>query len=104
MKRGQGVLHLELFHNVTSKLYDALRLWVLWHLHEAQGSFNHRGYWGGEHWVCNIVELLVKVAWANASALGNSGPVFSPALISCSVGYSSSFIFVLWGVLGQIII
>ena len=95
---------LELFHSVSSKLYDALRLWVLWHLHEAQGSFCHRGDGSGKDRVCNIVELLVKITWLDSSMLSNSRPALSPALISCSAGYSSSFIFVLGGVLGQIII
>ena len=89
---------------MASKLYDALHLWVLWHLHEAQGSFGHCGDGGGEDWVCNVVELLVKVTQANASMLGSLGPALSPALISCSVGCSSSFVFVLRGVLDQIII
>ena len=87
---------------MASELDDALCLWILRHLHEAQGSFCHRGDWGGEDWVCNIVELLIKISRVDASALGNSGPTLSPALISCSAGCLSSFIFVLRGVLGQI--
>jgi hypothetical protein len=64
----------------------------------------HRGDWGGEDWVRSVVEFLVKIAWVDASALGSSGRALSPALISCSAGCASSFVFILQGVLGQIII
>ena len=89
---------------MASKLYDALHLWVLWHLHEAQGSFCHYGDGSSEDWVCDIVEFLVKITRADASALSSSGPALSPTLISCYAGCLSSFVFVLQSVLSQIII
>jgi hypothetical protein len=104
MKRGQGILPLELFHSMASKLYDALCLFVLWHLHEVQGSFSHRSNWGREDWIRRVVELLVEITQWDAGALGGSGPALSPALISRSTFCASSFNFILWGVLGQVII
>ena len=97
------MLSLELFHSVASKLYDALCLWIAWHLHEAQGSFCHCGDGSGEDWICYIVEFLVKITRLNASALCSLSPALLPALISCSACCSSSFILILWGVLGQIV-
>ena len=35
MKRGQGILPLELFDSMSCEVYDVLHLRVLWHLHEA---------------------------------------------------------------------
>jgi hypothetical protein len=104
MKRGQGILPFEFFHSMASKVYDALHLRVLWHLHEAQSYFCHRGDGSGENWIRNIVELLVGIARGKASALNSLGPVLSLALISCSASCASSFIFILQGVLGQIIL
>ena len=100
MKRGQGVLPLELFHNMASELDDALCLRILWHLHETQGSFCHHGDRSSEYWIRDIIELLVKITWLDSSMLGSSSPALSPALISCSAGCSSSFVLVLgasWG-------
>ena len=102
MKRGQGILPFELFHSMESKVYDALHLRVLWHLHEAQSCFCHRGDEGGEDWIRRIVEILVEIAWEKTGALSSSGPAL--ALISCSAGCVSGFIFILRGVLGQIIL
>jgi len=104
MKRGQGILPFELFHSMASKVYDALHLRVLWHLHEAQSCFCHRGDGSGENWIRNIVELLVEIARREAGTLGGSGLALSPALISLSIGCASSLIFILQGILGQIII
>ena len=59
-----------MFHSVASKLYDALRLLIGWHLHKTQGSFCHCSDGSGEDWVCNIVEFLVKITQVNASTLG----------------------------------
>ena len=78
-------MSLELFHSMASKMYDVLCLRILWHLHEAQGSFCHYGDGSSEDWVCDIVEFLVKITRVDASALGSSGPAFSSALVSCSV-------------------
>jgi hypothetical protein len=69
------VLSLELFHCVASKLYDALFLWIAWHLHEAQGSFYHCGDGSGEDWICYIVKLLVDITWVDASTFRSVGPV-----------------------------
>ena len=104
MEREQGILPLELLDGMASKLYDALYLRIAWHLQKAQGSLCHCSDRSGEDWVCNVVEFLVKITRVDASALGSSGPALSPTLISCSTSYSSSFIFILWGVLGQIIL
>jgi len=86
---------------MASKLYDVLSLWIAWHLHEAQGSFCHCSDGSSEDWIRDVVEFLVKISRLNASALGSSGPALSPALISCSASYSSSFIFILRGRLGS---
>ena len=102
MKRGQGVLPLELFHSMVSELDDALCLRISWHLHEAQGSFCHRGDRSSEYWIRDVIGVVVKITWLDSSTLSNSRPALSPALISCSAGCLSSFIFVLRGVLGQI--
>jgi hypothetical protein len=102
MKQGQGILPLELLDSMVSKLYDALCLFVVRHLNEAQGSFSHRRNWGREDWVRRIVELLVEIARREAGALGGSGPALSPALISRSAGCVSSLNFILQGILCQI--
>jgi hypothetical protein len=104
MKRGQGILPFELFHSMASKVYDALHLRALWHLHEAQVSFYHRSDGSGEYWVRSVVELLIEVTRGNTSAMSSSCLVFSPALISRYASCASSFIFILQGILGQIII
>ena len=104
MKQGQGILPFELFHSMESKVYDALHLRVLWHLHEAQGSFCHHGDGSGKYWVRSVVEFLVKNTQVDASALGSSSSALSPILISCYAGCLSSFVFVLQSILSQIII
>ena len=103
VKRGQRVLSLELFNSVFGKVYDTFHLRVLRHLHEPQGCFCHRGDWGSKDWVCNIVEFVVEVMRRKASSLGRSDPAFSFTLISCLASYASSFIFILWSVLGQVV-
>ena len=100
MKRRQWVLPLELFHGMASELDDALCLRILWHLHETQGSFCHRGDRSSEYWIRDVIEVVVKITWLDSSMLSNSRPALSPALISCSAGCSSSFALVLGGVLG----
>ena len=87
-----------------SEVYDTLHLRVLWHLYESQGCFYHRGDRSSEDWICGVIEFIVEIAQGKVNTLGSSGPAFSPALISCSACCLSSFIFVLWGILGQIII
>ena len=104
MKRGQGILPFELFHSMVSKVYDALHLRVLWDLHEAQSCFCHRRDGSGENWIRSIAELLVEIAWWKASTLNSSGPALPLVLVSCSAGYAGDFIFILRGVLGQIIL
>jgi hypothetical protein len=103
MKRGQRVLSLELFNNIFGKVYDMFHLRVLSHLHEPQGCFCHRGDWGSEDWICDVVEFVVEIARGEASSLGSSNHAFSFTLISCPTSCASSFILILWSVLGQIV-
>ena len=103
MERGQRILPLELLDSMSCEVYDALHLRVLWHLHEAQGCFCHRGDGSSEDWVCGIVEFMVEIARGKASALSSSGLAFSFALVSCPVSCASSFILILWGILDQIV-
>ena len=104
MKRGQRVLFLELFNSILGKMYDSFHLRVSRHLHEPQGCFCHRGDWGSEDWIRDIVEFIVEVARGEARSLSSSNPAFSFSLISCPASCASSFILILWGVLGQIIL
>ena len=85
------------------EVYDALHLQVLWHLHQSQDCFCHRGDRSSEDWIRDIVEFVVEVARGKSNALGSSGPAFSFALVSCPASCAGSLIFVLWGVLGQIV-
>ena len=103
MKRGQGVLSLELFNSVLGKVYDTFHLQVLRHLHEPQGCFCHRGDWGSENWVRDVVEFVVEVTREKASSFGVLNPAFSFTLIFCPTSCASSFIFILWSVLGQVV-
>src|SRR6185312_3247176 len=103
MKRGQWILSLKLFNSVLGKVYDTFHLRVLRHLHEPQGCFCHRGDWGSEDWIRDVVELVVEVAQGKASSLISSNLAFSFMLISCPASCASSFILILWSVLGQII-
>ena len=68
MKRGQGVLPLELLDNMFGEVYDMLHLRVLWHLHESQGCFCHCGDRSSEDWICNVVELIVEIAWGETES------------------------------------
>ena len=95
MKRGQGILSFILFHSMAGKVYDALHLLVLWHLHEAHSCFCHRGDRSSEDWICNVVEFVVEIVRGKASSLGSSNPAFSFTLISCPVSCASSFILIL---------
>src|SRR6185312_17010710 len=83
MKRGQWILSLKLFNNVLGKVYDTFHLRILRHLHEPQGCFCHRGDWGSEDRIRDIVEFIIEVAWGKASSLGSLDPAFSFALVSC---------------------
>ena len=103
VKRGQWVLSLELFNSIFGKVYDTFHLWVLRHLHEPQGCFCHHGDWGSEDWICNVVEFVVEIVRGKVSSLDSSNPAFSFTLISCPVSCASSFILILWSVLGQIV-
>ena len=103
MKRRQRVLSLELFNSIFGEVYDTFHLRVLRHLHESQGCFCHLVDRSGENWIRDIVEFVVEVARGKSNALGSSGHAFSFALVSCPASYAGSLIFVLWGVLGQIV-
>ena len=103
VKRGQRVLSLELFNNVFGKVYDTFHLRVLRHLHEPQGCFCHRGDWGSKDRIRDIVEFIVEVARGKASSLSSLNPALHFTLISGHASCASSFIFVLWSVLGQIV-
>ena len=96
-------MSLKLFDDVLGKVYDTLHLQVLRHLHESQDCFYHRGDWGSEDWIRDVVEFIVEVARGKASTLSGSNPAFSFALISCPASCASSFVLILWGVLGQIV-
>jgi hypothetical protein len=88
---------------MSGEVYDALHLRILWHLHAVQSCFCYRNDGGGEDWMHDIVEVLIEIARGKASLLCSSGPALSLALISCSAGCASGFIFILRGILGQII-
>ena len=74
MKRGQGVLPLELLDNMFGEVYDMLHLRVLWHLHESQGCFCHRDNRSSEDWIRDVVEFIVVITRGRTSALSSSGP------------------------------
>ena len=103
MKRGQWVLSLELFNSIFGKVYDTFHLRVLRHLHEPRGCFCHHGDLGSEDWIRDVVELIVEIARGKASSLSSSNHAFSFALISCPASCASSFVLILWSVLGQIV-
>ena len=88
---------------IFGEVYDALHLWVLRHLHESQGCFCHHGDTSSEDWIRDVVEFVVKVARGKASTFSSSNPTFSFALISRPASCASSFVLILWGVLGQIV-
>ena len=62
-------MSLELFNNIFGEVYDTFHLRVLRHLHELQGCFCHRGDWGSEDWIRDVVEFVVEVERGKASAL-----------------------------------
>jgi len=95
MKRGQGVLSVELFDSIFGEVYDALHLRVLRHLYESQGCFCHRGDRSSEDWIRDVVEFVVEIVQGKASELGSSNPALSFMLISCPASCVSSFILIL---------
>ena len=100
MKQGQRVLSLELFNSILGEVYDTFHLRVLRHLHEPQGCFYHRGDWGSEDWIRDVVEFVVEIARGKASSLSISNPAFSFTLICCPANCASRFILILWSFLG----
>ena len=103
MKRGQGVLSLELFNSIFGEIYDSFQLGILGHRHESQGCFCHCGDWCSEDGIRSIVEFVVEVAWWEMSTFGRTSPVHFFALIPFPVGCMSDFFFITWSVLGQIV-
>jgi hypothetical protein len=71
MKRGQGILSLELLDSKFGKVYDSLHLRVLWHLHESQDCFCHRGDRSSEDWIRDVIEFIVENARGEPSALNS---------------------------------
>ena len=104
MKRGQGVLPLELLDRMFSEVYDALNPRVLWHLHESQGCFCHRDNRSSEDWIRDVVEFIIEITRGKMSLLSSSGPAFSFALISFPASCASSFILILRSILSQIVL
>ena len=104
MERGQWILSLELLNSIFGKVYDTFHLWVLRHLHEPQGCFCDRGDWDSEDWIRDIVEFVVEVMREKVSSFGILNPAFSFTLIFCPASCASSFIFILWSVLGQVVL
>ena len=92
-----------LFDSIFGEVYDTFHLRVLRHLHESQGCFCHRSDRSSEDWIHDVVEFVVEVARGKTSTLSSSSPAFSFTFVSCPESYASSFIFILWGVLGQIV-
>ena len=103
MERGQRVLSLKLFNSILGEVYETLHLRVLWHLHEPQGCFCHRGDRSSEDWILDVVEFVIEVVRGKMRALSSSSPAFSFTLISCPASCASSFNFILWSVLSQIV-
>ena len=103
MKRGQGVLSLELFKSIFGEIYDSFQLGILGHRYESQGCFCHCGDWCYEDGIRSIVEFVVEVAWREMSTFSRMNPVCFFSLIPCPAGCASGFIFVSWSVLGQIV-
>ena len=103
MKRGQGVLFLELFNSVSGEIYDSFQLGILGHRHESQSCFCHCGDWCSEDRIRGIVEFVVEVALRKMSTFGRTSPVHFFALIPFPAGYTSDFVFISWSVLGQIV-
>ena len=103
MKQRQWVLSLELFNSILAKIYDLFHLRILRHLHESQGCFCHCGDWCSEDGIRNIVEFVVEVAWREMSTFGRTSPAHFFALIPFPVGCTSSFVFISWSILGQVV-
>ena len=74
MKRGQRVLSIKLFDSVLGKMYDTFHLRVLRHLHEPQGCFCHRGNWGSEDWIRDVIEFIVEIARGEGGLAQQLGP------------------------------
>ena len=94
---------LELLDSMSCEVNDALHLRVLWHLHESQGCFYHRGDRSSEDWICGVIKFIVEIAQGKVNTLGSSGPAFSYALISCPVSCASSLILIVRSILSQIV-
>ena len=103
MKRGQGVLFPELFNSVFGEIYDLFQLGILRHRHESQGCFCHCGDWCSDDGIRSIVEFVVEVVWRRIGTFGRTGPAHFFALIPFPTGCTSNFVFISWGVLGQIV-
>jgi len=103
VKRGQGVLSLELFNGVFGEIYDSFQLGILGQRHESQGCFCHCGDWCSEDRICSIVEFVVEVAWREMSTFGSTSPAHFFALIPFPAGCTSDFVIISWSVLGQIV-
>ena len=103
MERGQRILSLELLNNILGKVYDTFHLRVLRHLHESQGCFCHHGDWRSEDRVRDVVEFVVEVARRKTSTIGRMNLALLFTSISCPAGCASSFIFVWWSILGQVV-
>ena len=103
MKRGQGVLFLELFNSIFGEIYDSFLLGILGHRHESQGCFCHCGDWCSEDGIRSIVKFVVEVAWQEKSTFGCASPAHFFALIPFPAGCTSDFVFISWSVLGQIV-
>ena len=103
MKRGQGVLFLELFNNVFGEIYDSFHLGILGHRHKSQGCFYHPSDWCSEDGIRSIVEFVVEVAWREMNTFGHASPVHFFALIPFSASCTSNFVFISWSILGQVV-
>ena len=62
---------LELLDSMFGEVYDALHLQVLWHLHQSQDCFCHRGDRSSEDWIRDVIEFIVENEWGEASALSS---------------------------------
>ena len=103
MKRGQGVLSLELFNSIFGEIYDSFQLGILGHRHESQGCFCHCGDWCSEDRIRSIVEFVVEVAWRELGTFGRTSPAHFFALIPFPAGCTSNFVFISLSILGQIV-
>ena len=90
----------ELCNGVTSQLNYALRLWVPWHLHEADSSFGQRSNGSIEDRVCYVVKIPVEVAWIDARMILCSESTLGPLCILPSMCCPPSIISILWSIDG----